>query len=98
MIAATPLAGLMQDRPLLISSLLSYAAAYHPRREIVSRTVEGPLHRYTYADAAHRTARLARALRRLGLRPSDRVGTLAWNTCRHFELFYGVSGLGAVLH
>lgn len=98
MISAAPLPGLMQDRPLLISSLLNYAATYHPRRPLVTRTVEGAIHRYTYADVARRSAQLARALLRLGLRPSDRVGTLAWNTYRHFELFYAVSGLGAVLH
>ena len=98
MISAAPLPGLMQDRPLLISSLLNYAATYHPRRQLVTRTVEGAIHRCTYADVARRSAQLARALLRLGLRPSDRVGTLAWNTYRHFELFYAISGLGAVLH
>lgn len=94
----TPLFGNMQDRPLLISSLLTYAATYHPRREIVARTCEGDIFRYTYHDAARRTAKAAHALRRLGVEIGDRVATLAWNTYRHFEIFYAVSGIGAVLH
>jgi fatty-acyl-CoA synthase len=64
----------------------------------VSRTVEGPIHRYTYRDAHARSRRLARALARLGVRPDDRVGTLAWNGYRHFELYYGASGMGAIIH
>jgi 3-(methylthio)propionyl---CoA ligase len=90
--------GLMQETPLLISSLLDYAASYHGKREIVTRTVEGPIHRYTYADARARAAQAANALVKLGVAPGDRIATLAWNTHRHFELFYAVSGLGAVLH
>jgi acyl-CoA synthetase (AMP-forming)/AMP-acid ligase II len=90
--------GLMQDRPLLISSLLDYAAEYHGEGEIVSRTVEGPIHRYTYTDALKRSKQLAKALQRLDVKLGDRVATLAWNGYRHFELYYGVSGLGAVLH
>ena len=90
--------GLMSERPLLISALLTHAAIYHRDTEIVSRTVEGPMHRYSYADAERRSKRLARALLRLGIRPGDRVGTLAWNTFRHFELYYGISGIGAVCH
>jgi len=90
--------GLMSERPLLISGIIAHAALYHPDTEIVTRTVEGPIHRYTYADAEPRAKRLARALLRLGIRPGDRVGTLAWNTYRHFELYYGVSGIGAVCH
>jgi fatty-acyl-CoA synthase len=90
--------GLMQDAPLMISSLLRYAATYHGGREIVTRTVEGPLHRYTYADAHARAAKAANALLACGVRPGDRIATLAWNTYRHFELFYGVSGAGAILH
>ncbi len=90
--------GLMQDRPLLISSLIEFAALYHGKTEIVSRSVEGPIHRYTYRDLANRSKQLANALTRLGVKLGDRIGTLAWNTYRHFELYYGVSGMGAVLH
>ncbi len=90
--------GLMSERPLLISSILKHAALYHPDTEVVSRTVEGPIHRYAYADAELRSRQLARALLRLRIRPGDRVGTLAWNTFRHFELYYAISGIGAVCH
>ncbi len=90
--------GLTQDRPLLISSLIDFAALYHGRTEIVSRSVEGPIHRYTYRDLSDRSKQLANALTKLGVKLGDRVGTLAWNTYRHFELYYGVSGMGAVLH
>lgn len=90
--------GLVQDRPLLISSLIDFAALYHGGTEIVTRTVEGPVHRYTYRDLRDRSKQLANALTRLGVKQGDRIGTLAWNTYRHFELYYGVSGMGAVLH
>jgi 3-(methylthio)propionyl---CoA ligase len=90
--------GLMQDQPLSIASLIEFAARHHGDTEIVSRRVEGDLHRCTYADAARRARRVARALDRLGLAFSDRVGTLAWNGYRHFELYYGVSGSGRVIH
>jgi 3-(methylthio)propionyl---CoA ligase len=90
--------GLMQDHPLLISSLIEFAARHHGDAQIVSRRVEGDLHRYTYADAARRSRRVALALDRLGLDFSDRVGTLAWNGYRHFELYFGVSGSGRVIH
>ena len=99
------LRGLMMDQPLLISSLLEHAALNHGDTEIVSRTVEGPdkdgagaVHRYTYADAQKRAKQLAQALARLGVGMGDRVGTLAWNGYRHFELYFGVSGMGAVIH
>src|SRR5438270_581156 len=90
--------GLMSEQPLLISMLIQHAANFHGDVEIVSRTVEGAAHRYTYADAEHRSRQLAKALRRLGIEPGDRVGTLAWNTHRHFELYYAISGIGAVCH
>jgi acyl-CoA synthetase (AMP-forming)/AMP-acid ligase II len=90
--------GLMSERPLLISAIIKHAAAYHHDTEIVSRTVDGAIHRYTYAEAERRSKRLAKALLRLGIRPGDRVGTLAWNTFRHFELYYAISGIGAVCH
>jgi acyl-CoA synthetase (AMP-forming)/AMP-acid ligase II len=90
--------GLMQDQPLLISSLIEFAARHHAGAEIVSRRVEGDLHRYTYRDAAARSRRVAAALDRLGLAFSDRVGTLAWNGYRHFELYFGIAGSGRVVH
>jgi 3-(methylthio)propionyl---CoA ligase len=90
--------GLMQDRPLLISQMIDFAARYYPDVEIVTRTVEGPIHRYGYKDAARRAKQVAEALQGLGIKLGDRVGTLAWNTHRHFELYFGISGLGAVLH
>ncbi|MBI05281.1 MAG: long-chain fatty acid--CoA ligase [Pelagibacteraceae bacterium] len=90
--------GLMMDKPLLISSVLEYAAKYHGGTEIVSRMVEGPIHRYNYADAQVRSKRLAKSLTRLGIAPGDRVATLAWNGFRHLELYYGVSGMGAICH
>jgi 3-(methylthio)propionyl---CoA ligase len=90
--------GLMQDQPLLISDLIEFAARHHADAEIVSRRIEGDIHRSTYAQAAARARQVAGALDRLGLAPSDRVGTLAWNGYRHFELYYGVSGSGRVVH
>ena len=90
--------GLMQDQPLLISGLIEFAARHHHDAEIVSRRVEGDIHRYTYADAAARSRKVANALDRLGLAFSDRVGTLAWNGYRHLELYFGVSGSGRVIH
>ena len=90
--------GLMQERPLQISSFLTFAATYHKDREIVTRTVEGPIHRYTYADCERRARKLANALKGLGLGFGDVVGTLAWNTYRHLELWYGISGQGMVCH
>ena len=90
--------GLMQDRPLLISQLIDHAAANHGDTEIVSRTVEGPIHRYTYRDARVRARKVAEALISRGVTRGDRIGTLAWNGYRHFELYYGISGMGAVCH
>jgi 3-(methylthio)propionyl---CoA ligase len=90
--------GLMQSQQLLISSLIEFAERHHGDAEIVSRRVEGDLHRYTYKDAAQRSRQVAQALDGLKLGFSDRVATLAWNGYRHFELYYGVSGSGRVLH
>jgi fatty-acyl-CoA synthase len=90
--------GQMQDTPLLISSLIEFAARNHHDAQIVSRRVEGDIHRTTYREAAARARRVARALDRLGLAFSDRVATLAWNGYRHFEMYFGVSGSGRVLH
>jgi len=90
--------GLMQDRPLLISQLIEHAALNHGDTEIVSRRIEGDIHRYTYADARIRAKKVAEALIGLDVKPGDRIGTLAWNGYRHFELYYGISGMGAVCH
>jgi 3-(methylthio)propionyl---CoA ligase len=90
--------GQMMDMPLLVSSLIEHADRNHGDVEIVSRTVEGPIQRTTYSQAHARAKRLAQALARLGVNEGDRVGTLAWNGFRHFELYYGVSGMGAVIH
>ncbi|KAF1046441.1 3-(methylthio)propionyl-CoA ligase [Xylophilus sp.] len=90
--------GLMQSVPLLISSLLAHVERHHGDADIVSRRVEGDLHRYTWADCAGRARQVARALDAQGLPFSGRVATLAWNGYRHLELYYGVSGSGRVLH
>ena len=90
--------GNMMNGQLLISGLIEYAETYHSNQEIVSRTVEGSIHKYTFLDAAKRSRQLANALDRLGLKYGDTVGTLAWNTFRHFELYFGVSGIGCVVN
>jgi acyl-CoA synthetase (AMP-forming)/AMP-acid ligase II len=90
--------GLIMDQPLLISNLLRHADFVSGDREIVTRTVEGPIHRYTYRDAHRRARQLANALTALDVKPGDRIATLAWNTHRHFEIYYAVSGIGAVTH
>ncbi|MBS27315.1 MAG: long-chain fatty acid--CoA ligase [Alphaproteobacteria bacterium] len=90
--------GLIMDRPLLISDLLRHADNVSGEREIVTRSVEGPIHRYTYRDAHRRSRQLARALQALDVKLGDRIATLAWNTYRHFEVYYAVSGIGAITH
>ncbi len=90
--------GLMQDQPLLISGLITFAERHHGDAQIVSRRVEGDLHRYTYKDLAARSRQIANGLDALQLAFSDRVATLAWNGYRHLELYFGVSGSGRVLH
>ncbi len=90
--------GLMMDQPLLISGLIRHADRHHGSTEIVSKTVEGGMHRYTYRQAHARVRRLANALRRLGVRMHDRVATLAWNGHRHYEVYYATAGSGAVIH
>ena len=92
------LQGQMMDRPLMISDIVTYAAEIRGDQEIVSARVEGDRHRYTYRDLAGRAAQLAHTLRKLGIGPGDRVATLAWNGYRHLELYYGISGIGAVCH
>jgi len=90
--------GLMMDMPLLISSILQHAARHHGDAEIVSRRVEGDIHRYTYAECEGRARRLASALGQLGAAPGDRVATLAWNGYRHMEVYYAAGGMGGVVH
>jgi acyl-CoA synthetase (AMP-forming)/AMP-acid ligase II len=90
--------GLMQDQPLLISGIIDFAAKHHGRVEVVSRRVEGDIHRTDYASIARRAKQVAGALDALGLDFGDRVATLAWNGYRHLELYFGVSGSGRVLH
>jgi fatty-acyl-CoA synthase len=92
------LKGQMMDQPLLVSRLIDFAAEVHGPGTITTSTVEGGLHRYTYAQSRPRIARLANALLKLGVKPGDRIATLAWNTYRHFELYYAISGIGAVCH
>ena len=95
---ASPVMGQMMSQPLLISSIIEFASRHFGEVEIVSRRVEGDLHRYTYRDCRDRAKRIAHALQGLGIGIGDRVATLAWNGYRHMELYYGVSGSGAVLH
>ncbi len=90
--------GLMQSRQLLISSIIEHAAIYHPQAEVVSRTLQGEIHRSNYATINQRAKKLANALKKLGVKPGDRVATLAWNGYRHMELYFAVSGMGAILH
>jgi 3-(methylthio)propionyl---CoA ligase len=90
--------GLMMDMPLLLSSFIQYAADAHGEAEIVAREIEGDIHRYTYAQAHPRIKRMALALKRLGMNSGDRVGTLAFNTHRHWEMFYAAPGMSYVLH
>ena len=90
--------GLMMEMPLLVSSLIEHADRHHGDVEMVSRRVEGDIHRQTYREAHARARQLANALIRLGARPGDRIASLAWNGYRHFELFYAVGGAGMVMH
>ena len=90
--------GNMMQQPLLISSIIHQAAQLFPQTEIVSRRIEGDIHRYSFAECYRRTCQLAYALQTLGIKEGDRVGTLAWNGYRHIELYYAISGLGAIVH
>ena len=90
--------GQMQNHPLLISSVIDFAARHQGDTEVVSRRVEGDIHRYTWADVQRRAKQVAKALDALGVKVGERVGTLAWNGYRHLELYFGVSGSGCVLH
>lgn len=90
--------GLMMDRPLLTTEILKHAVRTYHSTEIVTRTVEGPIHRYNIGAAALRIAKLANALIKMGVKPGDKVGVIGWNTYRQFEMYYAVGGIGAVLH
>jgi fatty-acyl-CoA synthase len=90
--------GLMQDWPLLVSKMLDHGALNHAEREMVTRSVEGPIRRYTLADLRFRALRVAQALERDGVKLGDRIATMAWNTDRHVETWFGVMGIGAICH
>jgi acyl-CoA synthetase (AMP-forming)/AMP-acid ligase II len=90
--------GLMQDWPLRIHRIIDHAARYHPLRPVISRSVEGPLHRTDYASIRRRALGLAKRLAMENLAPGARVATLAWNTWRHLEAWYGITGAGLVYH
>jgi acyl-CoA synthetase (AMP-forming)/AMP-acid ligase II len=90
--------GLMQDWPLLAHRVIDHAAIQHGGRPVISRSVEGPIHTTNYAEVRQRALRLAKRLEREGIRLGDRVATLAWNTWRHLEAWYGITGIGAIYH
>ena len=90
--------GQMQDVPLLMNRILDHAMVNHSEREIVSRLVEGNIHRETYAELHLRARKLSQALKSLGLGEQDVIATLAWNTHRHIEAWYGITGIGGVYH
>jgi fatty-acyl-CoA synthase len=90
--------GLMQDWPLTVDRILTHAVTWHGAREVVTRSVEGPIVRTTYAELEDRARRLTAALKGLGIAPGDRVATLAWNTARHMEAWYATMGMGAICH
>ncbi|KZM50742.1 long-chain fatty acid--CoA ligase [Labrenzia sp. OB1] len=90
--------GMMMHRPLKIADLITFAAEKYPSGEIVSVRTEGDIHRTTYRQTARRIARLAHGLKALGVKEGDRIATLAWNGYRHFELYYAISGVGAICH
>jgi fatty-acyl-CoA synthase len=90
--------GLMQNWPLTVDRILDHAKSWHGDREIVSRSVEGPIVRTTYTELHERARRVSNALLALGVRPGDRIATLAWNSARHMEAWYGIMGIGSVCH
>ena len=90
--------GLMQDWPLTVDRILKHAATWHGDREIVTRSLEGPIVRTTWREVHERARRFSSALLALGLQPGDRIGVMAWNSARHIEAWYAVMGLGAVCH
>lgn len=90
--------GLMQEWPLLCHKIIDYAASQHGKREIVSRSIEGPIVRTNYAEARARALKVAQRLEKDGFTLGDRIATLAWNTARHLEVWYGIMGIGAIYH
>jgi fatty-acyl-CoA synthase len=90
--------GQMMNVPLLISEQIEFAARFHSMAEVVTRTVEGPVHRSSWGEVARRSKKLANALQTMGIKQGDRVATIAWNTHRHLEVYFAVSSFGAVLH
>src|SRR6476660_7887253 len=90
--------GLMQDWPLLCHRIIDHAAIQHGNREVVTRSIEGPTHRTNYREVRKRALKVAQRLEKEGVRLGDRVATLAWNTWRHLETWYGITGIGAVYH
>src|SRR3954468_17375532 len=90
--------GLMQDWPLLCHRIIDHAAIQHGDREVVTRSIEGPIHRTNYREVRKRALRVAQRLEKEGVKLSDRVATLAWNTWRHLEIWYGITGVGAIYH
>src|ERR1700731_3681005 len=90
--------GLMQDWPLLCHRIIEHAAAVHGTQEVVTRSVEGPIHRTNYAEIGDRALKVSQRLDRDGIKLGDRVATIAWNTWRHLEAWYGIMGIGAICH
>lgn len=90
--------GLMQDWPLLCHRIIDHAATYHPERAVISRSLEGPIHKTNYAEIRKRALRVGQRLERDGIKLGDRVATLAWNSWRHLECWYGILGIGAIYH
>ena len=95
---ASPILGQMMESPLLISNILTSAERHHPKSEIVSKRMEGDIHRYKTTDLELRAKKLAKALKSFKFDLGTRIGTLAWNGYRHLEIYYGVSGSGLVCH
>ncbi|MEG1452735.1 AMP-binding protein, partial [Brevundimonas sp.] len=90
--------GLMQDWPLTVDRILDHAKTWHPNREVVTRSVEGPIVRVTYGQIHERARKVSNFLQAWGIKQGDRVATLAWNTGNHMEAWYGIMGIGAVCH
>ncbi|MDF1687259.1 MAG: AMP-binding protein, partial [Parvibaculaceae bacterium] len=90
--------GLMQDWPLTVTTIIDHAARFHGEREVVTRTVEGPFHTTNYKEIHLRARKIAQALEKLGGKQGDVIATMAWNTHRHLEAWYGIMGMGAVCH
>ena len=90
--------GMMMNRPLRIAEIITFAEKIHPNEEIISRTLQGDIHETNYAEIAIRSRRMSKALLNLGIKMGDRVATLAWNGFRHLELYFAISGIGAVCH